>query len=81
MDAPFDDPNVADVIATLEADPERCIRIRRNNMVNALERHDSAHRLRKILDDAGMPAPPELVAREARLRELADIVRSAEIAP
>ena len=48
---------------------------------HALARHDCAHRLRKILDDAGMAAPPALLAREARLRELGDMVRAATIAP
>lgn len=81
VSTPFDDPNIGEVIAELEADPERCTRIRRDNMQNALLRHDFAYRLHKILDDAGIAAPPGLVAREARLRELADIVKHADIAP
>jgi Glycosyl transferases group 1 len=78
---PFDAPNIGEVMAELESDPERCSRIRRDNMVNALTRHDCAHRLRQILDDAKIPAPPGLLAREARLRELADLVRVAHVAP
>jgi hypothetical protein len=79
--APFDAPNIAETIRELEADPERCVRARRNNMVNALLRHDWAYRYRQILDDARMPAPAGLLAREARLRELADMAREADIAP
>jgi hypothetical protein len=78
---PFDAPHVGDVIAELEGDPERCTRIRRDNMLNALTRHDYAYRLRTILDDAGVAAPPGLTQREARLRELADMVRAGPIAP
>ncbi|HWA75708.1 MAG TPA: glycosyltransferase [Polyangiaceae bacterium] len=78
---PFDAPHIGETIAELEADPERCVRIRRNNMVNALLRHDCAHRYHQILNDAGIAAPPGLLSRERRLRELADIVRDANIAP
>ncbi len=78
---PFDSPNIGAVIAELEADPERSTRIRRDNMVNALLRHDCAYRLHTILEDAGMSLPPGLLARESRLRELADLVRTAPLAP
>lgn len=81
ISTPFAAPNIAETIAELEADPERCIRIRRDNMVNALLRHDTAYRVHKILDDAGIPAPRGLLAREARLRERAELVQSATIAP
>jgi hypothetical protein len=78
---PFDAPNIGEVIAELEADAERSSRIRRENMVNALLRHDCVYRLRNILEDAGMPMPPRLLEREARLRELADLVRAGPVAP
>jgi hypothetical protein len=78
---PFDCADIGEVMASLDADPERCTRIRRANMVNALLRHDGVHRLRKILDDAGLPASPGLLAREARLRELSDVVRAAPVIP
>lgn len=77
---PFDAPNIGDVIEELEADPERCARIRRENMENALLRHDYAYRLGTILDDAGIASPPGLLARESRLRELAELVRAGPIA-
>lgn len=80
VSAPFDDPNIAELIRRLEADPERTRRIRRDNIVNALLRHDWAYRLRTILDDAGIPLPQALLDREARLRELADIARTAPLA-
>ncbi len=78
---PFDDPNVGDVIATLDADPDRCIRIRRDNLVNALLRHDCAYRVRTILERAGLSIPPALLARESRLKDIADYVRTADLQP
>jgi Glycosyl transferases group 1 len=79
--APFDAPDIGDLIAELDGDPERCTRIRRDNLVNALLRHDWAYRLRTILDDAGIAPPPALLAREARLRELAGMAKEVPIAP
>jgi len=79
--APFDEPGIGEILAELEGDPDRSTRIRRDNMLNALLRHDWAYRVRTILDDAGISPPPGLLAREARLRELADMVRGAAVAP
>jgi hypothetical protein len=78
---PFDAPDIGDVIAELDRDPERCSQIRRSNMLNALQRHDCGYRLRTMLEDLGLPIPPKLLAREARLREIIDIVREAPVAP
>jgi hypothetical protein len=74
---PFDDPDIANIIDELLADPERCARIRRDNVLNTLRRHDWVYRCRQILATAGLPIPGALVAREQRLRELADMVEQA----
>ena len=81
VESRFDEPEIAAILAQLDRDPERKTRIRRNNMVNALRRHDWAYRLRTILEGAGMELPPALLAREARLRELADMVNGATLQP
>lgn len=78
---PFDQPEIVSVIEQLDADPARCIRIRRENMINALLRHDGVYRLRTILEDAALPIPEGVLTRERRLRELADAVRTEPIAP
>lgn len=78
---PFDQPEIMSVIEQLDADPQRCIRIRRENMINGLLRHDGVYRLRQILEDAALPMPEGVLARERRLRELADAVRLQAIAP
>lgn len=79
--APFDDPDIGERIAQLDADPDRCSRIRKANMVNALRRHDCAYRLRRLLEEAGLPASQALQDREAGLRELAEQVQAADVAP
>jgi hypothetical protein len=74
---PFDAPDVAGVIAQLDADPARTARIRTDNVVNALLRHDWVYRVRSILETLGLPPTPGVVAREERLRALAEVVRSS----
>jgi len=74
---PFDAPDVAKRIEELDADPARQARIRKDNVANALLRHDWVHRLRTILESVGVAPPPRMLAREARLRSLADEVRRA----
>jgi len=69
---PFDAPRISDVIDELEADPERCERIRRDSVVHALLKHDWAYRLLRILDAATIPAPDTLIRRESQLRAAAD---------
>jgi len=74
---PFDAPRVADVISELDADPARASRIRADNVVNVLLQHDWVHRLRAMLRVAGLPPTQRVLARETKLRELADQVRRA----
>jgi hypothetical protein len=76
---PLDAPLIGDLIAELDRDPERVARIRRNGVMNTMLRHDWAYRLRTILGDAGVAPPPELLARESRLRATAE--RLAEALP
>lgn len=77
---PFDAPRVAEVIAELDADPARAARIRRDNVVNALLRHDWVYRLRPVLEAAGMAPSEQMLVREARLKALADEIRHTPVA-
>ena len=61
------DPRVADVIAELDADPERVERARRTAIAQSLRRHDWAHRWRDVLDAVGLAHRPQLAERLARL--------------
>lgn len=68
---PFDSPDVARVIAELDADPGRLARIRRDNVRNAALRHDWVYRLGEIFEAAGIPPTEAMRARRARLEEIA----------
>jgi hypothetical protein len=72
---PFDSPNIAEVLADLDSQPERLDEIRKNNVVNCLLRHDWVYRWRAILDMVGLKPRPALIAREKRLKKLAEGVR------
>ena len=74
---PFDAPDVIERIRELDRDGARQARIRKDNVANALLRHDWVHRLRTILETVGVDAPARMLAREARLRALAEEVRRA----
>jgi len=68
---PFHSQHIADVIAELDAAPDRLSSMRRESAVNSLMRHDWLYRIQAILKVAGVAATPALVAREGRLSELA----------
>lgn len=66
-----DGSDVVDVIRELKADGERFAAISRRNAVEALLRHDWVYRWKEILRIAGLSPSENMMAREARLRELA----------
>jgi len=68
---PFDSPDVAEILADIDKDEERVLRIRRDNLKNAALRHDWVHRLRIVFETLGLPPTPAMVAREKRLEGLA----------
>ncbi|MEP7305980.1 MAG: glycosyltransferase [Acidobacteriota bacterium] len=69
-----DGARVAALIAELESDPRRIARIRRDNVVNSLQRHDWAYRWHDVLNHVGIPTLSGLQEREARLKSMAAIV-------
>ncbi len=74
---PFDVPKIADIIADLDAQPERLARIRRDNVVNSLLRHDWVYRWKQILEAVNLPITEEIFAREAYLQELAKMAQES----
>ncbi len=70
---PSDAADIADVLANLNAQPERLARIRTENVVNSLLRHDWVYRWGKILDTVGLEHTPEMRAREVYLKNLAQM--------
>jgi hypothetical protein len=72
---PYDAPNILEVLTELDSQPERLEKIRKNNIVQSLLRHDWVYRWRAILDIVGLEPRPALIAREERLRKLAEDIR------
>jgi hypothetical protein len=75
--APFHAPELPELIATLDADPARVAGIRRENVANALLRHDWGRRLQSLMEGVGWAPGERMLAREARLSELARQVRAS----
>jgi hypothetical protein len=77
---PVDGSQIAELIADLDGQPERLARIRRDNVVNVLLRHDWVYRWRQILETVDLPVLHGILEREERLKQLADLVNK-ESAP
>jgi hypothetical protein len=73
-----DGSDVAEVMRSLNAQPERLLEISRRNTVETLRRHDWIYRWKEILSIAGLEPLPAAFAREKRLHELAETVVRAE---
>ncbi len=74
---PFDCTNIGDIIADLNAQPERLARIRKDNVVNSLLRHDWVYRWETILTKVGLDITPQMLERKAFLQNLAEIVHGS----
>ena len=70
-----DSSDAAEVLAELAAQPDRLQEISRRNAAEALLRHDWVYRWKEILAIAGLEPTPAMVARETRLKELAELAR------
>ncbi|WP_191287327.1 glycosyltransferase [Aliiroseovarius zhejiangensis] len=76
IDAPYDCPQIGDIISTLDEDPDRCAAIRARNVTECLTRHDHLHRWEKVLDLAGLSLHPKLAARRDALAERVKMVEA-----
>lgn len=65
--------NVAEIITQLDLQPERLNKIRTDNVVNSLLRHDWVYRWEKILDKVGILPETGVVQRKAQLKKLAEL--------
>lgn len=66
-----DGSDVADILRSLETDPQRLREISRRNVVESLLRHDWLYRWQHIFQIAGIKLSPGMAARQAQLQELA----------
>jgi hypothetical protein len=74
IEIPFDCPDISHIIADLNAQPERLAKIRQDNIINSLLRHDWVYRWEKILATVGLDITPQMLKRKAYLKQLAEIV-------
>ncbi len=74
---PYGSAAAAEQLADLDRQPERLTRIRRDNLVNSLRRHDWSYRWCEVLRTVGLPTSEGSAKRKTGLDELAS--RSAEL--
>ncbi|MCP4263346.1 MAG: glycosyltransferase [Planctomycetes bacterium] len=73
---PIDTPDIAKILAELDSQPERIARIRKNNIVQSILRHDWAYRWNNILNIAGLKTSTALTERLEYLKKLAETIKS-----
>ena len=76
---PFGSDKIKTIIKELDRQPDRQEKIRRNNMVQSLLRHDWVYRWETILETAGLKPMPELLERKKRLRDLSNIIEKRTV--
>lgn len=72
-----DGSDVAERIAELDADPDRCAAIRRANTVNCLRRHDWSHRWGTMVATLGLEGTAAHADRHAALEARASAIEGA----
>jgi hypothetical protein len=68
---PFDSPDVGEILATLDGDPDRIARASRANAAHAARRHDWVYRLERVLRSVDLQPTPGMRARCLALEQLA----------
>ena len=70
----YDAPNIVEILAELDSQPDRLQKIRTNNVVNSLLKHDWVYRWETILATVGLDSTPAMAARKANLQNLAQTI-------
>ena len=73
---PFGADNIAEIISELDKQPDRKLKIRKDNVVQSLLRHDWVYRWESVLKAAGLEPMPELLRRKKRLSDLSCAVEN-----
>jgi len=79
IDLPFGSDRIGEIIRELDRQPERQVRIRRNNMLQVLLHHDWVYRWETIHQLSGLQPLPALQERKERLQKLAALVEREPI--
>lgn len=78
IEIPFDCPDISHLIVDLNAHPERLAKIRQDNIINSLLRHDWVYRWENILARVGLNVTPGMLERKAYLKKLTEMVNVPE---
>ena len=80
IEIPFEAHDLREIIADLDAQPERIATARMNNIVQTLRTLDWVYRWARILEQAGLPLTQGMHDRMAALERLADTAEEREAA-
>jgi hypothetical protein len=72
---PFDSPDISQILADMNGDPERMRAVRRNNIQEAARRHDWLHRIQTVFDTLGLAPTEEMRTRAKRLEQIGSQAR------
>ncbi|BAY89701.1 MULTISPECIES: glycosyltransferase family protein [unclassified Tolypothrix] len=75
---PFDSPDIGEIVTDLDAQSDRLTRIRKENVVNSLLRHDWVYRLRTIFEAIDVQPSEIMLSREAELKNLANQIHLSD---
>jgi hypothetical protein len=75
IEIPFNCPNIAGILGELDAKPENQERMRKNNVINSLLKHDWVYRWETILVTLGLDSTAQIRSRKAHLQSLANIAK------
>jgi hypothetical protein len=67
----FNEPNIAQLINDLDSQPQRLTKIRYQNIVNSLLKHDWVYRWQEILSTVGLESTLQMNERQKHLQEFA----------
>ncbi|MDV2993059.1 MAG: hypothetical protein N4J56_002713 [Chroococcidiopsis sp. SAG 2025] len=68
----YDAPNIAEILAALDSQTDRLQKIRTDNVINSLLKHDWVYRWETILATVGLNSTPAMMARKAHLHNLVE---------
>ena len=71
---PYEAVNISEILSELDCQPERLAKIRQDNVVNSLLRHDWVYRWNKILDIVGIVETSEIALRKTNFQNLSKMV-------
>lgn len=81
IDLPFGSDDIGAIMKELDRQPERQMRIRRNNIIQSLLHHDWVYRWEAVLKMAGLDPLPRLLRRKEKLKERAAMVMEDLVEP